>query len=218
MNLIRLCVLAGVVPLLTGCPPPSIPNMVDPFANLQVSRPPDDRRLADLRNGRLALILSENTKNVIAWQNAVSEHQKDSVGVKMFVSGANRESAQAVLDPAYVVNRVSGILRTNFPNIALASDLHAAERTGAASAVIFDLQRRRVTGALTPYISDTWSAGFHFFRTDGSKAVIREVVARKSGSVSGSGNEFVRQVLEMEVRLRTEVFDELDASLAQAMR
>ena len=210
--------LVLLVILLSGCYTP-FPVMKDPLLGLPATRGSADQNLSEIRGKQLALILSDNTKNIIAWQKEARQQQSESIMAAIAVTAENRKAADANLDAGNIVVRVSGILKSKFPNIVVSSDIATAEKNPGA-AVIFDLQIKNEfeSGFMQHKITETWTAALYFLRTDGSRVMIKEVVARKTGSVTGGGNELVRLIHALEAQLRNEVFDDLDAQLTAALR
>ncbi len=214
---LAVLVLAMLSISMTGCYAP-FPVMQDPLASANLRRSTENPALSQFQRAKVALIVSDNSKSIIAWQTETRKQHNESVGAALFVTDENRKATDSNLDSNNLVLRAAAVLKRQFSDIVVAPDVRAAQKLGDI-AVLLDIQIKHDldSGLVQHTFTETWTIGLYFIKGGGTPNVIREISAKKSGKVTGGGNELVRLTNELEARLREEVFDELDRKLAAAM-
>jgi hexokinase len=206
---------------LSGCFT-TVPKMVDPLIGLGVSTTPvENVDIRAYKGGRLVLVLSENTRNMLVYQKVSQEELKNSLIMKTMVTADNTQRHIANVDPANIVLRPSLALKQHFKEIVVAADLAEAEKTASPIAAILDIQKTDDTysvGVINQKVDFSWSASVFFLNTNGSKRILRQVTARKTGSVSGSGSEFGAAFGRLDADLREQMLAELESNLNRAFR
>ncbi len=223
MRIFRLWAAALLMATLAGCAvqPPAIPSYQDPLPSLGVQAAHrSDIPLRLLAGRRVAIVVSDNTRQLVDWQVQADKIYRGNWAVTALVDKADRQAQLENNDPQLIVQRPAAMLKANFSGLDIVGSLGEARQKGYGYVAVLDIHKESdVVRNMT--VRFLWRGNIFFVQAQDTprvvhlvSAVTQRVCDASSVGISASHSFFAR----CDAELRNQMFDGLERDLQRAVQ
>lgn len=193
-------------------PPPA----VDPITGLgNISISPEPQSVKAMLGSNVAVVLTENTRNVVAYENSL--HNSTFYNDYFSLSAETTQVNEAETDPTALAAGPAYELRKFVPQIWLAPDINTAKAKGATYAVLLDITEQDRSNHIINLgtLELVWSYKFIFVRLGGQPSIVVEVdgISDNTCPMSQSVNGEDQDAAKCDMQTRQLALSALDSNM-----